>query len=197
VSPRTYESAVRADAAQATRERILNSAIELAYERGDIEMTLEQVAARASTTVRTIMRQFGSRDGLIEAGIEVSNAIVAAERRDPGGDRDRSIHLLVDHYELRGAFVLQILAWSLPGAKRVTASGRLLHRDWVETVFAADLPGVGEPRDAAVDMLVVATDVYAWKLLRLDRGLDPATTTDRMRLMTRSILAVNGKGSHT
>ena len=181
MSPRTYESAVRADAARATRDRIVRSAVDLAYERGDIEMTLDQIAARAGTTVRTIMRQFGSRDAVVEAGIELGSAEVAAERREPDGDRDLGIRLLVEHYEKRGGFVLRLLASELPGAQRVTASGRLLHRDWVENVFATH-------DEAVVDMLVVATDVYAWKLLRLDRGLSAAATTDRMRVMTESIL---------
>lgn len=181
MTPRPYESGVRSEAARSTRDRIVRSAVDLAYERGDIEMTLEQIAERAGTTVRTIMRQFGSRDGVVEAGIELGSMEVAAERQDPGGDRDSSIRLLVEHYEKRGAFVLKILASELPGARRVTASGRLLHRDWVENVFTTRDP-------ALVDMLVVATDVYAWKLLRLDRGLSVATTADRMGRMTAAIM---------
>jgi AcrR family transcriptional regulator len=188
VTPRRYESTVRADAAQATRDRIVRAAVDLAYERGDLEMTLEQIAARADTTVRTVMRQFGSRDGVIEAGTTLASAEVAAERHDPGGDRERSIRLLIEHYEKRGTFVLRLLASDLPSARQVTATGRLMHRAWVEEVFAADLPADAVSRDETVDLLVVATDVYAWKLLRLDRGLDEATTTDRIRSLTLRVL---------
>jgi AcrR family transcriptional regulator len=188
MSPRRYESAVRADAAQATRDRVVRAAVDLAYERGDLEMTLAQIAERAGTTVRTVMRQFGSRDAVIEEGSAVAGAEVAAERHDPGGDRDRSIHLLVDHYEKRGSFVLKLLASELPSAQRVTTTGRAMHRAWVEEVFAADLPAEATARDELVDLLVVATDVYAWKLLRLDRGLDAETTTDRIRTLTRRVL---------
>jgi AcrR family transcriptional regulator len=188
MSPRRYESTVRADAAQATRDRIVRAAVDLAYERGDLEMTLAQIAERAGTTVRTVMRQFGSRDAVIEEGSARAGAEVAAERHDPGGDRDRSIQLLVDHYEKRGRFVLKLLASELPSAQRATTAGRALHRAWVEEVFAADLPTESEACEELVDLLVVATDVYAWKLLRLDRGLDPATTTDRIRELTRRVL---------
>lgn len=167
----------------------MRSAVDLAYERGDLEMTLEQIAARASTTVRTVMRQFGSRDAVIEAGIELGSAEVARERHDPGGDPDRSIALLINHYELRGQFVLRILGLDQPGARRVAHSGRLLHRDWVERVFGPRLPRADDQREELVDLLVVATDVYAWKLLRLDRGLDPSNTAGRMRTMTRLLLA--------
>ncbi len=193
MTPRRYESALRTDAAQATRDAIVRAAIELAYERGNIEMTLEQIAARAATTVRTVIRHFGSRDAVVEAGIEVAVAEVGAERLDPGGDRDRSLRLLVEHYDRRGGFVLQLLASGLPGAQRVTASGRLVHRGWVERVFEDKLPAVGPARDALVDQLVVATDVYAWKLLRLDRGLDFETTLERMRTMTAALVAHAGE----
>jgi AcrR family transcriptional regulator len=192
VTPRRYESAVRADAAQATRDGIVRAAVDLAYERGDIEMTLEQIADRAGTTVRTVMRHFGSRDAVIEAGIELGSTEVAAERRDAGGDPQRSIRLLIAHYEKRGAFVLRILASDLPGARRVVATGRLVHRAWVEEVFAADLPADPAAREELVDLLVVATDVYAWKLLRLDRGLDADATADRIRELARRILAGAG-----
>jgi AcrR family transcriptional regulator len=192
VTPRRYESAVRADAAQATRDGIVRAAVDLAYERGDIEMTLEQIADRAGTTVRTVMRHFGSRDAVIEAGIELGSTEVTAERRDAGGDPQRSIRLLIAHYEKRGAFVLRILASDLPGARRVVATGRLVHRAWVEEVFAADLPADPAAREELVDLLVVATDVYAWKLLRLDRGLDADATAGRIRELARRILAGAG-----
>ena len=178
MTPRQYESVARAEAAQATRDRIVRAAIDLAYERGDIEMTLDEIADRAGTTVRTVLRQFGSRDAVVEAGIELGAAEVAAERIDPRGDRERSIRLLVEHYEKRGAFVLRILASELPGAQRVAASGRLVHRAWVQEVFATD-------DDERTDLLVVATDVYAWKLLRLDRGLSASVTAQRIATLCR------------
>jgi AcrR family transcriptional regulator len=143
-------------------------------------MTLDQIAERAGTTVRTVLRQFGTRDAVIEAGIELGAREVAAERVDAGGDRERSIHLLVAHYEKRGAFVLRILASELPGAQRVAATGRLVHRAWVQEVFATD-------DDELTDLLVVATDVYAWKLLRLDRGLSAAQTEQRIATMCRRL----------
>jgi AcrR family transcriptional regulator len=186
MAARPYDSPVRAGQRQATHDGILRATIGLAYQRNDIEMTLEQIAAAAGTTVRTVMRHFASRDELIDAAIERGAAEVAAERHDPGGDAARSIELLVEHYERRGPFVLSVLASDQEGARRVTASGRLLHRSWVESVFGSDLPA--DDREAVIDMLVVVTDVYAWKLLRLDRGLDVATTVHRIRAMTRSLL---------
>ena len=40
-----------------------------------------------------------------------------------------------------------------------------------------------------VDLLVVATDVYTWKLLRRDRRLSVARTRERMEALVRAVLA--------
>ena len=175
--------------AASTRQAIVDAAVDVAFERRDIEMTLGEIAARAGTSVKTILRHFASRDAVIEAGIELASVQVAAERQDPGGDPARSIDLLVEHYERWGSFSLAIVASDHAGAQRVAASGRALHRDWAEHVFASSLPASAAARESLVDQLVVVTDVYAWKLLRLDRGLDAATTTDRIRSMTRALLS--------
>jgi hypothetical protein len=71
----------------------------------------------------------------------------------------------------------------------MNTAGRLGHREWVEEVFADRLPTEIEDRCRLVDVLVVATDVYAWKLLRLDRGLSVDDVADRMLLMTGAVLA--------
>jgi hypothetical protein len=64
-----------------------------------------------------------------------------------------------------------------------------VHRDWVEGIFGPRLPDREPARTELIDLLVVATDVYAWKLLRLDRGLDARTTESRVRRMTRLLIA--------
>jgi predicted acylesterase/phospholipase RssA len=55
----------------------------------------------------------------------------------------------------------------------------------VTDVFA---PFAG-PRDPLIELLVVATDVYTWKLLRVDRGLSRATAERRMRILVDAVLA--------
>ena len=63
---------------------------------------------------------------------------------------------------------------------RITRTGKALHRAWVEEVFAPYL-AEADDRDELADLLVVATDVYTWKLLRRDRGLGRDRTERRMR----------------
>jgi hypothetical protein len=69
-------------------------------------------------------------------------------------------------------------------AATVTGPGRDLHRSWVAEVFGEATQG----SEAMLDMLVVVTDVYAWKLLRLDRGLDASVVRERMGDMVTAIL---------
>jgi predicted acylesterase/phospholipase RssA len=93
---------------------------------------------------------------------------------------------VVGHYERRGASVLLLLAQEAddPQVRAITDGGKQLHRRWVEEVFADH-----RPDDALVDLLVVATDLYTWKVLRLDRGLSRAQTEARMRALVRAVLA--------
>jgi hypothetical protein len=103
----------------------------------------------------------------------------------------------VAHYERRGDSVLLLLAQEAtePFAREVTSSGRALHRRWVQDTFAPLLTAgadAGAAAEVAVDLLVVATDVYTWKLLRRDRGLSVARTRSRMESLVRAVLASHG-----
>ena len=66
----------------------------------------------------------------------------------------------------------------------VEATGGL-HRAWVAEVFG---PMVSDD-EALLDLLVVATDVYTWKLLRRDRGLSRVRTEARMKALVTAVLA--------
>jgi AcrR family transcriptional regulator len=130
------------------------------------------------------LRHFGSLDELIEAAVQRGAAQVIEERRAPEGDVEAAVELLVGHYESKGRFVLRLLARE---ETTVTGPGRLLHRGWVEQVFASALAASRQP-ETLTDLLVVATDVYAWKLLRLDRGLSPGEVRRRMMLMSDAVI---------
>ena len=71
---RKYTMGARAQAVEQTRSRILHTTIALAGERPFAEITLDAVAERAGVSVQTVLRQFGSRDGLVAAGAEVATA---------------------------------------------------------------------------------------------------------------------------
>ena len=127
--------------------------------------------------MKTVLRHFGSRDGLIEAAWSRAYDEVMAERIPPQGDPEAALKVLIDHYERRGDVVLAMLAdENDPRAARMNSAGQLGHREWVEEVFADRLPERTAERSRLIDVLVVATDVYAWKLFGSTAGC-PSTTS--------------------
>ena len=67
----------------------------------------------------------------------------------------------------------------MPALQPLLDRGRDSHRDWVETMFLAS---------ELVPELVVATDVYAWKLLRRDQGLSRDETAAAMLRIVEALL---------
>jgi hypothetical protein len=116
---------------------------------------------------------------------------LAAERATPAGDPASAVRALYDQYERRGDANIRLLGKedTDPHVKRLMERGRAMHRDWVKQVFAPALdarpPGV---RGALVDLLIVATDVYTWKLLRRDRGLSRRLAESRARQLVEQVL---------
>ena len=195
---RPYVMRARADAVADTRRRILQAALDLSGEKLSLEIVLADVAERAGASVQTILRHFGSREALFDALTTFAHAQIVAERAAPAGDVPAAVQVIFSHYEARGDAVLRFLAQELwdERVKEVTERGRRTHRAWVQAVFAPQLaarPAGG--REALTDLLVVATDVYTWKLLRRDKNLDRHTAERRVRHMIGALLAAAPEGS--
>lgn len=191
---RTYTQTNRAAATEATRQRIMAAAFELQSRRLSAEISLDDVAARAEVSVQTVLRHFGSRAGLFDATVAWANAQIVDERRTPPGDVARGMKVLVDHYEKRGDMSLMLLAQetTYPHVRKLSDLGKGLHRVWVAELFSPHLTGLSAAaREEALDLLVVATDVYTWKLLRRDRGHSRAQTEHRMTTLVSAVLAAS------
>ena len=185
---RTYTMRARAESVERTREDILAAARALTEERASFTVGLADVAALAGVTMRTILRHFGNREGLFDALSEHMRGLVEEERATPVGDLPEAVRTIVAHYEKRGNLVLRMLEEEAldPQLAETVAAGRHMHRDWVRTVFAPYLEAALDP-SALEDLLVVATDVYTWKLLRLDAGHTRKQTEERVLTMIRRL----------
>jgi AcrR family transcriptional regulator len=191
-SERSYSMTNRSVAAARTQESILRATVELATEKLTVEIVLADIAGRAGVTVQTILRHFGSKDRLFDAAVTFANAEVVTERAAPLGDVAEAVRVIVDHYEIRGDWVIALLGQEASNERirGITVPGKQLHRVWVETVFEPQLLDMTESGSPAIaDLLTVATDVYTWKLLRRDRGLSRDETERRMRQLVDAILA--------
>lgn len=186
---RTYEMTARAASTDETRVSILRATFALSAEKLSADIVLADVAERSGVTVKTILRHFGSRDGLFDAVIEFASREVRRERSTPVGDIDAAIATVHAHYELRGDWVIRMLGQehSDPRIHHIVENGRTVHREWVESTFRPQLLAMKDPREAT-DLLVLATDVYAWKLLRRDLGLSIDETQQRARALVRAVL---------
>ncbi len=187
---RSYTMTARAEAAEQTRLRILDAMIGLAQSHLLADISLDDVAAAAGVSVQTVLRRFGSRAGLVEAAFTHAGEDVLSERVAPVGDIPACVRVIVDHYERRGDGVVLLLAQedTDPVVARITTEGRRMHREWNEEVFGPHLPTRGSEREPLVDLLTVATDVYTWKLLRRDLGLDRTTTEQRIRRLVTALI---------
>ena len=190
-APRAYTMRARADAKAATRLKVLRAVLALSEEKLTIEITLDEVATRAGTSVQTVLRHFGTRDGLLDEAVRLASTEVEQERRATAGDIEGAIRAVVAHYEKRGDYVLRLLGQEHdPRIAAVVTPGKQLHRRWVVESFGPQLRArPPQDREALTDLLVVATDLYTWKLLRRDRGLDQRTVQTRMRSLVDAILA--------
>lgn len=186
---RTYTMTARAEAAERTRVAILDAAVRLATTRLLADISLDDIASEAGVSVQTVLRRFGSRAGLVDAATAHAGREVVEERQAPVGDVTAAVEVVVAHYERRGDGVVLLLAQETtdPQVRRITDSGRRLHREWVGTVFAPYLPEAPAARESLLDLLAVATDVYTWKQLRRDLGLDRAATTQRIRQLVSAL----------
>jgi AcrR family transcriptional regulator len=191
MNTRGYVMRARADAVEETRRRILTAVWQLGLEAASMEIVLGDVADRAGVTVRTVLRHFGSKDGLFAATQDFVSAELLEERGVPApGDTRAAVTAVFDEYEDVGDWVITMLGQenTVPDVRRMTDRGRALHREWVRAVFGPRLPADGSG-DEVLDLLVVATDVYTWKLLRRDRGLDRDAAERRVDALVRAVLA--------
>lgn len=191
---RPYVSRARADAKARTRERILRAVVEHAEETFDLDPKLDEIAARAGVSVQTILRHFGSRDGLFDAALELGKGAYTDEREVPVGDVGAAARTIVAHYEQRGDFVIRMLGREHDDLRvqQITEPGKASHRQWVTDVFAPLLATAPAAREAQLDLLVVATDVYTWKLLRRDRGLSSGAVASRIEQLATAVLTTEG-----
>ena len=185
----------RAAAAAETRARILRAVLELHVERFHDQITLEAISQRAGVTVQTVLRHFGTRESLVAAAAGQATSEVLAQRSAaPVGDVSGAVENLLDHYEEWGRSALRLLAQEdrVPQLRAVADAGRAAHYAWVERTFGPFLARTSDP--LLRPKLIALSDVFTWKLLRLDLGLD---RTETASAMTKMIHAVIGEGRRT
>jgi AcrR family transcriptional regulator len=166
---RPYHQTARAEAAEGLRQRVVTAFHDLLLSRWIDEITLDEVAVSAGTTRQTVIRLFGGKDGLLEQVIGLS--------------LQTAIETLIAHYEAVGDMVVRFLAQEErhPALRPLLAKGRREHRAWVSQRFSSTQSRVNaRERERQITRLIVATDIYTWKLLRRDFGKSPVEVQQLM-----------------
>jgi AcrR family transcriptional regulator len=177
---RGYRMSARAEATAATMENVLDAAVELFTEKPYDDVSLAEVAERAGITKRTVLRRFESKEQLfVDAMNRAVDEMLLQRESAPIGDVPGAVANVVEHYERWGANRLRLLSQEdrIAVISETVKGGRDYHWGWVERTFAPLLGGLrGGPRKRRIAALVAATDVYTWKLLRLDLELSRIET---------------------
>lgn len=169
----------RAEAAEATRERIVDAATGLFLEHYYDEVTMRGIAAEAGVALQTVANHFATKENVFAAVIARTEEM--HERPAEPDDVNGAVDMVIRDYEQSGDFIFRLLSLEerIPAMAPFLARGRREHRKWVAKTFPGALEGRdGSARERRLDVLVVATDVYTWKLLRRDRGLSKRATAD-------------------
>lgn len=176
IKKRTYRMSARAEAAAATRERLLSAAWHHFATRPYEDVRLHDIAGEASVTAQTLHTSFGSKDQLLTAAfLWWGEQAITQRDTAPVGDVAAAIRILFDTYEAHGSAILRMLAQEerIPAIHQMTDAGRLYHRDWATRTFQPLLGDLrGRSREQRTIAIVVATDLLVWKLLRRDMHLD-------------------------
>ena len=190
---RKYQMVARAEAAAATRNRLLASAWRHFSERPFESVRLADVADEAGVSLPTLHAHFGTKEALFVAAWSWRMAPEGVRREStPIGDVRAAVRVLYDSYDEDGDAVLRMLEQEerIPAVQEMANSGRSWHRAWVERTLAPLLDGIsGAQRERRLVKLVVATDLLVWKLLRREMGLGRKTAE---QIVTEMITASKG-----
>src|SRR3954452_3197158 len=109
MATRTYTKKARAEGEDRTRSALLDAAGEVFFSAGWGAASLETIARQAGVTKPTLLRHFGSKQGLFEAAHARAVATIRAERFvTPPGDVEAAVDNLLDHYEKDGDHAIRV-----------------------------------------------------------------------------------------
>lgn len=181
----------RAEAVEATRERIARAAMQRFLAEPYDDVTIASVARDAGVSHQTLLNHFESKDGLFAAAAERFSADLAASREGRAtSDPESVVALLMEQFERSGDgnVRLALLHERIEAVRAGLEQGRANHQRWLAEVFEDRLPSDPAERRRTLAALHAATDVYTWKLLRRDLGHGRRATQRIMTDMVRAIL---------
>lgn len=172
---RPYKQVARAQARERTRDALLDSANDEFFGGDWSKVSLDSLSAKAGVTKQTLLRHFGSKDGLLMQALVRGATQVHDQRwKAPRGDIAGTVDNLLDHYEDWGERSMRIGALQRGPAMLaiISHAARQFHYDWVEYAFALWLkPFEGQARVRMRASLIALCDLQSWWILSHDLEL--------------------------
>ncbi len=194
IGKRPYRQVARAEAQQRTREALLDVAME-EFTGGRWEKaSLQELASKAKVTKQTLLRHFGSKDGLLMQAMASTAAEMYAQRWSAvPGDVEGAVENVLDHYEGWGERSLRVGAWLESGPAvlaNISRMARQMHYDWVEYAFSPQLQRrQGDELVRCRATLIALCDVHTWWLLSHDLGFERAAVRATITTAIERLLA--------
>jgi AcrR family transcriptional regulator len=171
---RTYESPLRAEQADRTREKLVLAGIDIVADAGSEELTIRRVAARAQVSVPTAYRHFPDPDKLLDAmAVWVNERLVGAGIPEDADDFASWVQHVYRAFEANDRLVRAQL--NSPAGRALRAKhhkGRWLKiRETMERSFPTLTPVTRHRLTALVQLLA---NINAWISLHDNWGLSGA-----------------------
>ena len=99
---RAYRQQARAEAAEETARRIAHAFADCVRDRWFDEITLEEVATKAGVAVRTVVRRFGDKEGLVAGYVRYVTPGILEQRTVTPGDWESAVQRVLELYEELG-----------------------------------------------------------------------------------------------
>jgi AcrR family transcriptional regulator len=193
---RSYQMSERAKQVARNDRKIMNAMSDLWIELPLSEITLDMISRKSGVTVRTILRKFGSKEGLFKACIEKDGDRFTIKRKEvKPGDLNGILDALLEEYEHMGDALIRTLTveYNFHSTQRLLHKARTMHREWCAYVFEPYLPSkTSESYETVLLAFIAGTEFYLWKLLRRDLGNSQEQCRE-IFLFTLESLLVNAK----
>jgi len=191
---RSYRLGKRADAALATRRRIVEATLTLHDEQGITGTSVRDVAARAKVAPATVLHHFPRMDDLIQACGELSDAMAPMPSEAifaAGGDRAWRVRVLTlelfawwERLGISGWNHLQVDRSALPRVNAWLDEVGDRHRQLVRTAL-------GPAAAHHVDVVKAMTTQGVWSSMHAAGIETKEAAADVARLINRSLEAVH------
>jgi TetR/AcrR family transcriptional regulator, regulator of autoinduction and epiphytic fitness len=181
--------------ARRTREAIVDAVLGL-LDAGELRPSVEDIAARAGVSPRSVFQHFGDRETLLRAvGMRQTERVSQIVEHLPDtGPLDERLEAFVEQRARVLEFITPVRRSALlnepfsEGSHAGLQAFRAFKRGEAQRVFAPELDGLPDAeREEVVRALGAATDWNTWEALRAHQGLSVA---DARAVMRRTIGAL-------